>query len=315
MKAVILKEAGSVENLKFTEIEKPTIQNDEVLVKVASVSINPVDVNARAYDGVLGWIFGEERPVILGWDISGEVIEIGNSVNEFKIGDQVFGMVNFFGNGKAYAEYVASPKNHLALKPKNVSHQQATASAMVASTAYQALVDVAKIKKGDKVLIHGASGGVGHSAVQIAKHFGAYVIGTSSAKNKDFVLSLGADEHIDYTSENFVEKVQNADIVLDTIQGETLLNSVDVIRSGGTIVTLPTPEIPKEVIENVNNRQAKVEFMMVSSQNETITAIAQLLENGALKPNIYKTFPFEEIANAHLEVETKRVVGKVVVNL
>lgn len=315
MKAVILKEAGSVETLQFAEIEKPTVQSDEVLVKVVSVSINPVDVKARAYDGVLDWIFGEERPVILGWDISGEIEETGKDVTDFKVGDQVFGMVNFFGNGKAYAEYVVSPASHLALKPENVTHQQAVASSMVASTAYQALVDVAKIKKGDKVLIHGASGGVGHSAVQIAKHFGAYVIGTSSAKNRDFVLSLGADEHIDYTSENFVEKVQDADIVLDTIQGETLLNSVDVVRSNGIIVTLPTPEIPQEIKEKADKKQVNIEFLMVASKNETIKAIAQLLEKGALKPHIHKTFSFEEIGKAHLEVETNRVVGKVVVNI
>lgn len=315
MKAVILKEAGSVENLQFAEVEKPALQNDEVLVKVASVSINPVDVKARAYDGVLGWIFGEERPVILGWDISGEVVETGNGVTDFKIGDQVFGMVNFFGNGKAYAEYVASPSKHLALKPKNTTYQQAAASAMAASTAYQALVDVAKIKKGDKVLIHGASGGVGHFAVQIAKHFGAYVIGTSSAKNRNFVLSLGADEHVDYTKENFAEKVQDADIVLDTIQGETLLHSVGAVRPGGIIVTLPTPEIPQEVIEKADMKQVNIAFMMVASKNETITAIAQLLEQEALKPHIHKTFPFEEIAKAHLEVETNRVVGKVVINI
>lgn len=315
MKAVILKEAGIVENLQFAEVEKPALQNDEVLVKVASVSINPVDVKARAYDGVLGWIFGEERPVILGWDISGEVVETGNDVTDFKIGDQVFGMVNFFGNGKAYAEYVASPSKHLALKPKNTTYQQAAASAMAASTAYQALVDVAKIKKGDKVLIHGASGGVGHFSVQIAKHFGAYVIGTSSAKNRNFVLSLGADEHVDYTKENFAEKVQDADIVLDTIQGETLLHSVDAVRPGGIIVTLPTPEILQEVIEKADMKQVNIAFMMVASKNETITAIAQLLEQEALKPHIHKTFPFEEIAKAHLEVETNRVVGKVVINI
>lgn len=173
MKAVILKHAGGIENLQLIDIEKPSIKSDEVLVKVVSISINPVDVKARAYDGVLNWIFGEERPVILGWDVSGEVVEIGKDVTDFKIGDEVFGMVNFFGNGKAYAEYVASPDKHLALKPKNVTHQQAVACTLSASTAYQALVDVAKIKKGDKILIHAASGGVGHIAVQIAKYFGA----------------------------------------------------------------------------------------------------------------------------------------------
>lgn len=315
MKTVILKEAGSVQNLQFTEMERPTLPADGVLVKVASISINPVDVKARTYDGVLGWIFGEERPIILGWDISGAVVETGKDVTGFKIGDEVFGMVNFFGNGKAYAEYVASPAKHLALKPKNTTHQQAAASTMAASTAYQALVDVAKIKKGNKVLIHGASGGVGHFAVQVAKYFGAYVIGTSSAKNRDFVLSLGADEHIDYIKENFAEKVQDADIVLDTIQGETLLHSVDAVRSGGIIVTLPSPEIQQEAKEKANAKQVNIEFMMVASKNETITAIARLLEKGALKPHLYKTFPFEEIAKAHIEVETNRVVGKVVVNI
>lgn len=148
MDVIILKEAGGVGNLKFAETEKSAIKKGEVLVRVVSISINPVDVKARAYDGVLNWIFAEKRPVVLGWDISGEVVEVAEDVTEFKIGNQVFGMVNFFGSGSAYAEYVASPKSHLALKPKNITHQQAAASTMVASTAYQALVDVAKIKKG-----------------------------------------------------------------------------------------------------------------------------------------------------------------------
>lgn len=315
MKAFILKEAGGIENLQFTEIEKPTIKPDEVLVRVSSISINPVDVKARAFEGVLTWIFGEQRPVILGWDISGEVAELGKNVTEFKIGDEVFGMINFFGNGKAYAEFVASPQSHLAPKPKNITHQEAAASTLVTITAYQALVDVAKIKKGDKVLIHGASGGVGHMAVQIAKHFGAHVIGTSSAKNKDFVLSIGADEHIDYANEDFRDKVQHADIVIDTVQGDTLLHSVDIVRPNGIIVTIASPEIPQEVIDKASKKRVNVEFMMVASKKETITAIADLLSKGFLKPNIYKVFPFNEIGKAHTEVETNRVVGKVVVNI
>jgi len=315
MKAFILNEVGSIENLQLTEVKKPIIKDDEVLVKVVSISINPADVKARAYDGVLNWIFGEERPVILGWDISGEIVETGKDVTDFEIGDEVFGMVNFFGNGKAYAEYVSSPASHLALKPQNVTHQQAVATTMVASTAYQALVDVAKVKKGDKVLIHGASGGVGHLAVQIAKHFGAYVIGTSSAKNKDLVLSLGADKHIDYTKESFTEKLQDIDIVLDTIQGETLLNSVDVVRPNGIIVTLPSPEIPQATKEKAKQQQVNIEFLLVASRSETIKAIAGLLENQSLKPHIHKIFSFEEMGEAHLEVETNRVVGKVIVNI
>lgn len=315
MKAVIINEAGNVENLQFTEIEKPTIGDDEVLIKVISVSINPVDVKARAYEGVLNWIFEESRPVILGWDISGEVVETGKNVTDFKAGDEVFGMVNFFGNGKAYAEYVAAPASHLALKPQGITHSQAAAASMAAVTAYQALADVAHIKKGDKVVIHAASGGVGHFAVQIAKHFGAYVIGVSSGKNKNFVLSLGADEHIDYTTENIKDKVQDADIVIDTVQGETLLNSVDIVHENGIIVTLPSPEIPEEVKDKASHKAVIIEFMMVQSKQETIQAIAGLLDAGILKPAVYKTFPFKEIRKAHLEVETNRVAGKVVVTL
>lgn len=315
MRAIILKEAGSISNLQLTDIEKPIIQPQEVLVKVAAISINPVDVKARAYDGVLQWIFGEERPVILGWDISGTVVEKGNEVTEFNIGDEVFGMVNFFGNGKAYSDYVAAPANHLALKPKNSSHQEAAAATLAVLTAYQALVDVAKIKKGDKVLIHGASGGVGHFAVQIAKHFGAYVIGTSSAKNKDFLLQLGADEHIDYSTENFAEKLSDIDIVLDTIQGDTLLNSVDVVKPYGIVVTIPSPEIPQEVTDKATEKGVNVAFMLVASKEESINAIAALLASEAIKPHIHKNFSFNEMGKAHLEVETNRVVGKVVVSL
>jgi NADPH:quinone reductase-like Zn-dependent oxidoreductase len=315
MKAFILNEVGSVAKFQLAEVEKPIVKEDEVLVKVVSISINPVDVKARAYEGVANWIFGDERPIILGWDISGEIVAIGREVVDFKIGDQVFGMVNFFGNGKGYATYVAAPASHLTLKPKNITHQEAAASAMVGSTAYQALVDVAKIKAGDKILIHGASGGVGHMAVQIAKYFGAYVIGTSSAKNKDFVLSLGADEHIDYSNENFFEKIQDAAIILDTIQGETLFHSVDAARPNGIIVTLPTPEIPEDVKARAAKKHVNIEFMLVASKHETINAIARLLEEKLLKTHIHKTFAFEEIGKAHLEVETNRVVGKVIVNI
>lgn len=315
MKAVIVNEAGGVENLQFTEIDKPVIGNDEVLVKVVSVSINPVDVKSRAYEGVVNWIFEEKRPVILGWDISGEVVETGKSVTDFKPGDEVFGMVNFFGKGNAYAEYVAAPAAHLALKPQNITHQQAAAASMAASTAYQALVDVAGIKKGSKVLVHAASGGVGHFAVQVAKYFGAYVIGVSSGKNKEFVLSLGADEHIDYTTENFYEKVQDVDIIIDTLQGKTLSDSVDIVKENGIIITLPTPEIPEDIALRARQKKVNIEFMMVQSKKETAEAIAGLLKQEALKPFVYKTFPFEDIALAHLEVETSRVAGKVIVNL
>ncbi|EJL71412.1 NADP-dependent oxidoreductase [Chryseobacterium populi] len=313
MKAMILSKAGNVNNLKIAEIPQPAIKPDEVLIKVKAISINPVDVKARAYEGVLEWIYKEEKEIILGWDISGEVVEIGHEVNSFQVGDEVFGMVNFFGNGKAYAQYVTSPQNHLALKPEGISHEEAAGISMVGSTAYQALVEIAKIKKGDKVLIHAASGGVGHIAVQLAKYFGAYVMGTSSAKNREFVLSLGADEHIDYTTGNLVSAVKDIDIVIDTIQGQALSDSMEVMRPGGTIVTLPTPEIPEEIKSRAEERHVNIEFMMVESKKETILALAQLLSQGVVKTHIHKKFAFEDMRNAHLEVETGRVRGKVIV--
>ncbi|SHG38347.1 NADPH:quinone reductase [Chryseobacterium oranimense] len=315
MKTIILNESGGVDKLQLTDTEKPQIKSNEVLVKVNAIGINPVDVNARAYDGVLSWIYGDVRPVILGWDIAGEVSETGDGVSDFKTGDRVFGMINFFGNGKAYSEYVAAPESHLALIPENQTFQQAAAATLAAVTAYQALVDVAKIKKNDRVLIHAASGGVGHFAVQIAKYFGAYVIGTSSLTNKDFVLSIGADEHIDYTQKDSLDKVRDIDIVLDTIQGETLLKSIDAVRPGGIIVTLPSPEIPQDVQDKAAKQNIHLEFMMVASKKETIRAIADLLENKSLIPHIHKVFSFEEMGKAHLEMETKRVVGKIVVTL
>ncbi|WP_454059463.1 NADP-dependent oxidoreductase [Elizabethkingia ursingii] len=315
MKAILLNEAGGVENLQQTEIEIPTIKNNEVLVKVASISINPVDVKARRNDGVLSWLFAEKRPAILGWDISGEITEVGKDVKDFKSGDKVFGMVNFFGNGNAYAEYVAAPADHLALIPSGISYQETAATTLAASTAYQALTEIGKVKKGDRVLIHAASGGVGHYAVQIAKHLGAYVIGTSSAKNKDFVLSLGADEHIDYTKESVRDVIKDVDVILDGIAGETLLNSLDVVKENGTIITLPSADIPEEALEKATQRNINLQFFLVDSKKETIQAIADLLEAKVLQPHIHQEYNFSEMGKAHAEVETGRVVGKVIVNI
>ena len=315
MKAFLLDTAGDVENLYQAEIEIPIIKSNEVLVKVASISINPVDVKARRNDGVLSWLFADQRPVILGWDIAGEIAGVGKDVTDFKIGDRVFGMVNFFGTGKAYAEYVAAPADHLALIPSGTSYQETAATTLAASTAYQALTEIGKVKEGDRVLIHAASGGVGHYAVQIAKHLGAHVIGTSSAKNKDFVLSLGADEHVDYTKEDIRDMIKDVDVVLDGIAGETLLISLDVVKENGTVVTLPSADIPEETLEKAAQRNVNLQFFLVDSKKETIRTIAQLLETKVLKPHIHQEFSFSEMGKAHAEVETGRVVGKVIVNI
>ncbi|KFC19224.1 NADP-dependent oxidoreductase [Chryseobacterium sp. FH1] len=311
MKAIVLKTAGNVENLEYVELEKPSIKDGEVLVKIKAISINPVDVKSRQGKGVYGRI-KEENPLILGWDISGIVDE--SKSETFKVGDEVFGMVNFPGHGKAYAEYVAAPANQLALKPKNISFEEASASTLVALTAYQALVHNANIQKGQNVLVHAGSGGVGHIAVQLAKHLGANVTGTSSAKNKDFVLSLGADSHIDYQGFDWKSAGRTFDFVLDTIGGENIDHSLEVTKEGGSIISIPTG-LNEEVTAKAQAKGVKGYFILVQSNGEDMKQIAHLLETGVIKPHVSKTFPFEQIREAHLEQETGRTVGKIVVTL
>lgn len=311
MKAIVLKEAGGVDNLEYVELVKPTISEGEVLVKVKAISINPVDVKSRAGKGVYGRI-KTENPVILGWDISGIVEETKSS--DFKVGDEVFGMVNFPGHGKAYAEYVAAPASQLALKPQNVSFEDAAASTLVALTAYQALVHHANIQPGQNVLVHAASGGVGHIAVQMAKHLGAKVTGTSSAKNKDFVLSLGADSHIDYHGFDWKSAGRTFDFVLDTIGGNNIDHSLEVTKEGGSIISIPTG-LNEEVTSKAESKGVKGYFILVQSSGEDMKHIASLLESGAVKPHVSKIFPFEQMREAHLEQETGRTVGKIVVTL
>lgn len=311
MKAIILKEPGTVENLLVSEVPVPAIKEGEVLIQAKSISINPVDIKTRKGNGVYGKI-NEESPIILGWDVSGVVTESKSEL--FKKGDKVFGMVNFPGHGKAYAEYVAAPASQLALIPDTISFDEAAAATLTALTAWQALVTNAKIKAGDKVLIHAASGGVGHFAVQIAKYFGAHVIGTSSAENKDFVLSLGADEHLDYKAQRFEEVVKDMDFVLDTIGGENIDRSLEIIRPGGTLISIPSG-LNDLLVEKAKAKNIDGYFIMVQSSGEDMKIIADLLEKGTLKAHVSKTFSFEKLADAHLYVETARSVGKVIVKV
>ncbi|MGJ1312708.1 NADP-dependent oxidoreductase [Sphingobacterium multivorum] len=311
MKAIVLKEAGNVDNLAYVELAKPTINEGEVLIQVKAISINPVDVKSRAGKGVYGRI-KTENPLILGWDISGIVEETKSSA--FKVGDEVFGMVNFPGHGKAYAEYVAAPANQLALKPKNISFEDAAASTLVALTAYQALVHHANIQQGQNVLVHAASGGVGHIAIQIAKYLGAKVTGTSSPKNKDFVLSLGADSHIDYHVFDWKSAGRTFDFVLDTIGGDNIDHSLEVTKEGGSIISIPTG-LNEDVTSKAESKGVKGYFILVQSSGEDMKQIASLLESGAVKPHVSKSFPFEQMRAAHLEQETGRTVGKIVITL
>ena len=309
MKAIILKDFGGVEQLELTELPTPVIGEGEVLVQVKAISINPVDVKTRAGKGAAGALKGED-PMILGWDIAGIVTE--SRAEEFEAGDEVFGMVNFPGHGRAYAEYVAAPADQLALKPATINFESAAAATLAALTAWQAFSDHGRLRPGQRVLIHAAAGGVGHFAVQIARHIGAYVIGTASAENKEFVLGLGANECIDYKTQRFEEVAKNIDFVLDTIGGEYIDRSLQVIKKGGTLVSIPS-SANAGVQEKAKAKGIFGATMMVQSSGEDMQHIAQLLGDGALRAEVSKVFPFEQMAEAHLAVETGKTRGKVVV--
>jgi len=315
MKAIILKQNGGIENLILSEIEKPKIKPDEVLVHVKAISINPVDAFARQNKQTVQAILkpkDEKEIIILGWDISGTVEEVGKDVKNFKKGDDVFGMVNFVGQGKAYAEFVAAPENQLALKPKNISHEEAAAATLAALTAWQALVNICKVKKGDKVLIHAAGGGVGHYAVQIAKSFGAYVIGTASTNNRNFVLQLGADEFIDYTSEKFEEKINDADIVFDSIPGsEHLLRSLEAVKKEGKVISLKS-SAEGEIAAKIKEKNIFFQRIMVRSNGDDMKLIAKMLEEGKIHSHISQKFSFKDLPKAHQQIETGKTRGKIV---
>ncbi|MCX7986987.1 MAG: NADP-dependent oxidoreductase [Bacteroidales bacterium] len=313
MKAVILTEPGGVEKLQFDEIPKPIAADDEVVVKVKAISINPIDVKTRMGIGLYARLVSEV-PIILGWDISGEIVEVGARVEEFKVGDEVFGMINFPGHGKAYAEYVTCKAEHLARKPRNISHTQAAASCLAALTAWQALTKVARLSKNDRILIHAAAGGVGHFAVQISKQIGAYVVATCSKENTDFVSSIGANEVIDYQTVNFEDKISELDFVLDAIGGDYIERSLKTLKMGGTYICLPSNK-SAGVIEKSKATGKNGYTMLVESNGNDMKVIAQMLENNQIIPHLSSIYSFEEIQAAHRQIETGRTKGKIAVLL
>jgi NADPH:quinone reductase-like Zn-dependent oxidoreductase len=220
-------------------------------------------------------------------------------------------MINLPGRGKCYAEFVAAPAAHLAHKASTVPHEAAAAAGIAAVTAWQALNDQAHVQKGQTVLIHAASGGVGHYAVQIAKHLGARVIGTSSAANRDFVLSLGADRHIDYKAQPFEDVAPQVDVVLDALGGEHIDRSLKVLKEGGTIVALPSGN-SQDVGEKAAAQNKKGIFFLVHSDEKDMEELASMLADGQLRSHIAKVFSFDEVRQAHEMIEKGKTAGKIV---
>lgn len=298
MKAYIL-EGNGIETLKLAELPAPEPGNGEVVIKTKAISINPVDIAMMTVEpvrnGLYNAVSGEQ--IIPAWDIAGEVIKVGQDVMDFKTGDKVFGCIKFPGQGKACAEFVAAPAEHLAMIPEGISFEHAAAATMAAITPYEALVVKGKLSAGDKVLIHAAAGGVGHFAVQIAKSFGAYVIGTASTANVEFVKSIGADEVIDYKTSKFEEVIKDADLVLDSIDAANLIRSLDAVKPGGRVVSLKAT-FDGEISEKAANKNVTGIREGISSSGELISKIAGLLASGQLKPVVFKTFDFAEFPEA-----------------
>jgi NADPH:quinone reductase-like Zn-dependent oxidoreductase len=304
MKAVRVHEYGGPEVLKYEDAPIPQPGPGEVLIRVHASSVNPVDWKVR--QGYLRQMMKYKMPMIPGWDASGVVESVGAGAARMKPGDVVYCLADISRDG-AYAEYVVVKESVVALKPKSIDHSTAAAIPLAALTAWQALNDGAKLSSGQTLLIHGAAGGVGTFAVQFAKMKGARVIATASKKNHDFLRSLGADEVIDYNTTKFEDVVHGVDAVLDTITGETMERSWQVLKKGGILVSILEPPSP----EKAASHGVRCHHTFVQGNLEQLNEITKLVDAGKLKIIIEKVFPLTEARAAQESNATGHTRGKI----
>lgn len=316
MKAQIIKENGGTDKFHLVEIGKPEISEDEVLIKNKAIAINRVDCFVRQHRFALDAFMApatEQDSFILGWDVSGVIEEVGNSVTEFKVGDEVCGAINFYGQGKTYAEYVAAPAKQLVLKSNKISHEESVGACFAGLTAWQALVTYGNIKKGDKVVINSAAGGLGHYAIQIAKNYGAYVFGMGSSTSKEFIISQGANEFIDYTKDKFEEIVNDADIILDSQIGEHVLRSLKAVKEGGSIITLLNMLEDDGINQKIKAKNVFAHKITISPNQQDMQSLMKLLSNGSIKTHISHLLSLNDIPKAHALMETGKTKGKIII--
>lgn len=314
MKAAIINRFGPPDVLEITDLPKPVPNDDEVLIKIKFTGINPVDTKVRA--GTSGMSKQLKLPAILGWDVSGTIESVGKNVSSFKNGDEVFGCIGFPGLGKTYAEFAVADPKLLAKKPSNISFEEAAAIPLAGLTAYQAINVHLKISKGQRILIQAAAGGVGHLSVQFAKLNGAYVAGTASGKNEQFLKSLGVDQFINYRKEKFEDVFKNADAVLDAMGGEVLYRSFSCAKRGGRVVCLPSSaKNDPKAIEFAKQLDVEMIWPMMYPDGEEMQLIARLLGDKKLLVKIDKVFGLDEIAEAHKAIETHSTDGKIIVKI
>lgn len=311
MKAVAFDRYGSAEELQYRELSKPIAKSNELLVRVRASSVNPVDWKIRK--GHLQLLTGFNFPRIVGSDISGVVVEVGGEVTKFQPGDEVYTFLNPI-NGGACAEYAAVPESDAAFKPKNITHAEAAGVPIAGLTALQSLRDLGVIQSGNKVLINGASGGVGTFAVQVAKAMNAEVTGVCSAKNREFVKSLGADFVVDYAEVDFTQQPEKYDIILDAVGTRTFAECEKVLQPEGVYIsTLPILDNFAPMLTSWFISGKKAKLIVANANTSDLGALRELIESDKVEPIVDRTYSLQEVAAAHAYSETGRAIGKIAI--
>lgn len=308
MKAVSINSYGGLDVLNYSDAPFPQINHDDVLIRVHAAAVNPVDVALR--QGYMAEWVSPTFPLILGCDVCGVIEAVGSGVTGYKPGDEVFARSNLSRDG-TYAEYVAVPAAEVVRKPQSLDHIHAAAVPHVSLTAWQSLIGAANLSAGQTVLIHGAAGGVGHMAVQLAKWRGARVIGTASGYNQDFLRQLGADEVIDYNTTKFEDVVHQVDVVFDTIGGDTQERSWATLKPGGMLVSVVQP--PSN--ERADALGVRASMIGAYSDPAILAEVAALVDDGKLKPHVSKVLPLSEARKAQEIISTRHTRGKVVLQV
>lgn len=332
MKAFIINKYSKKVSLQLADMPVPEVLDNDVLVEVHAAGLNLLDAKIKA--GEFKMILPYQLPLILGHDVAGVITRVGKNVKKFKVGDEVYARPADHRIG-TFAEFIAIAEKDVALKPRNLSMEEAASIPLVALTAWQALVEIAQVTPGQKVFIQAGSGGVGTVAIQLAKHLGAWVATTASTKSFDLLKELGADVLIDYKNEDFENSLSNYDVVLNSQDKHTLEKSFRILKSGGKLISIsgpPTPDFAKAigaswfvkiilslisvgVRKKSRKRNIDYSFLFMRAQGEQLSQISALIEAGTIKPVMDKIFPFEKTNEALSYVELGRAKGKVVVKM
>jgi len=308
MKAIVVHEYGGPDVLRYEDIPRPDPKDDQLLIRVIAAGVNPVDASIRS--GKYAELFGAKLPFTPGFDVAGVVEKTGAKIRKFKRGDRAYAMVDL-KDGGGYAEYAIATEVGAARKPDSLTYVEAAAVPGVALTAWQALVDTAKLSAGQTVLIHGGSGGVGTFAIQIAKVRGAKVIATASTANQSLLKQLGADVTVDYTKQKFEESARNIDVVLDSVGKDTLARSYSVVNKGGIIVSI----VARPDQAELDKHGIRGEFVSVEPNSEQLAEIGKLIDEKKVKVIVSQTFPLSEAIQAQEQIATGHTRGKIVLKI